>query len=46
MTEAQTRTFREASTRLAREGAAPERVLAGYLSLNWAVWDVASEAGE
>ena len=39
VTEAQTRTFREASTRLAREGAPAERVLAGYLSLNWAVWD-------
>lgn len=39
VTEAQTRTFREASTRMAREGAPAERVLAGYLSLNWAVWD-------
>ncbi len=41
--EDQVRAFREASTRLARQGAAAERVLAGYLSLNWAVWDVASE---
>ncbi len=38
-TDAQVHTFREASTRLAREGATAERVLAGYLSLNWAVWD-------
>lgn len=40
--EDQARTFREASTRLARQGAAAERVLAGYLALNWAVWDVVS----
>jgi hypothetical protein len=39
----QVRAFREASTRLARQGAAAERVLAGYLALNWAVWDVVSE---
>ncbi|MET0772578.1 MAG: helix-turn-helix domain-containing protein [Candidatus Limnocylindrales bacterium] len=37
--DAQARTFREASTRLARQGEPAERVLAGYLSLNWAVWD-------
>jgi hypothetical protein len=39
VTEDQARVFREASTRLAREGATAERVLAGYLSLNWVVWD-------
>ncbi len=37
--DAQARVFRDASARLAREGASAERVLAGYLSLNWAVWD-------
>jgi hypothetical protein len=41
--EDQVLAFREASTRLARQGQAAERVLAGYLSLNWAVWDEVSE---
>jgi hypothetical protein len=42
--DAQARSVREASTRLATQGIAPERVLAAYLSLNWAVWEVVSEA--
>ncbi len=33
--------WREEGVRLARDGAAAERVLDGYLSLNWAIWEAA-----
>jgi hypothetical protein len=39
----QVRSFRARAVRLAREGAAAERVLAGYLSLNWYVWQTIAE---
>jgi hypothetical protein len=37
--------WREEGVRLARSGAAPERVLDGYLSLNWAIWEVVMAQG-
>jgi hypothetical protein len=47
----QVKAFRSRAGRLAREGAAAERVLAAYLSINWYVWqaiaasrDVAADA--
>jgi hypothetical protein len=39
-TETQIARWREEGVRLARAGAPPERVLDGYLSLNWAIWEV------
>jgi hypothetical protein len=35
--------WREEGVRLARSGAAAERVLDGYLSLNWAIWEAVME---
>lgn len=39
-TPAQIASWRDEGIRLARAGAATERVLDGYLSLNWAIWEV------
>lgn len=39
-TPKQLKAWREEGVRLARSGAATERVLDGYLSLNWAIWEV------
>jgi hypothetical protein len=38
--------WREEGVRLARAGAMAERVLDGYLSLNWAIWEVVMKQGD
>ena len=38
--------WREEGIRLARAGAPTERVLDGYLSLNWAIWEVVMRMGD